>query len=89
MKRQAGPPGYLVTKRDEHQRLGATYRLGLFGQRQQRRNDGHADMAFHRIVAVMRVEIVCLGRSGIRGPGQTASRPSNSIRARWAGSLDP
>ena len=75
MKRQPGPPGNLVAKRDEHQRLGAAHRLGLFGQRQQRRNDGHADMAFDRIVAVMRVEIVGLGRGGIGGPGKTGLAP--------------
>ena len=75
MKRQTGTPGNLVAKRDEHQRFGATHRLGLFGQRQQRRNDGHANMAFHRIVAVMRVEIIGLGGGGISSSGKAGLAP--------------
>ena len=84
MKRQTGTPGDLVAKSDQRQRLVPADRIGLLGQCKQRRDNRDPDMALDRIVTVMRVQIVGLGRGGIGGPGK-ADTPSVEQHRRLEG----
>ena len=80
MKREAGTASNLVTRRDQCQRLVAANVVTLFGQRQQRQNDGNADTPLERLVAVMRVKILGLCRRRLGRAGKADLPP---VKQHW------